>query len=229
MMATSCMRSAVLALVAGLAGLAPALASEPVPIDQEPRHRLAFSNAHVRFFDVRLPPGYRSLMHLHHHDGVFVNIAPSETLAEDWDQPAVLRPGRPPGESYFIGYGTRPKAHRVSNVGQTPYHVTDTEILRGCGSGRHAADEPADAPVIVDNDKVRVTRLELAPGGSATLHGPCGMLVSVKAVTLQLDAPGGRERLELEPAGFKWRHSDQSMTLTNIGTNTALLVDILLK
>jgi hypothetical protein len=34
------------------------------------------------------------------------------------------------------------------------------------------------------------------------------MLVSVTPATLMLDAPGGRERLELEPAGFKWRESD---------------------
>lgn len=229
MMAASSIRAAVLALVAALASAAPAAAEEPVPIDQEPRHRLAFSNAHVRFFDVYLPPGYRSLMHIHHHDGVFVNIAASETLAEDWGQPGLLRPGRTPGDSYFIGYATRPKAHRVSNVGHSPYHVTDTEILRGCGSGRHAADKPATAPVIVDNEKVRVTRLELAPGGSATLHGPCGMLVSVTASTLRLDAPGGREHLELEPAGFKWRQTDQSMTLTNVGPEAVLMMDILVK
>ena len=218
-----------LALAVASGGAAPASAEEPVPIDQEPRHRLVFSNAHVRFFDVFLPPGYRSLMHVHHHDGVFVNIAPSETLAEDWSQPGVLRPGRTPGESYFIGYATRPKAHRVSNVGQSPYHVTDTEILRGCGTLKHAADKPVAPPVIIDNDRVRVTRLELPPGGSATLHGPCGMLVSVTPATLMLDAPGGRERLELEPAGFKWRQSDQSMSLTNAGTEAILIVDILVK
>jgi quercetin dioxygenase-like cupin family protein len=228
-MAAASIRSAAIALAAALVGAMPASADEPVPIDQEPRHRLVFSNAHVRFFDVFLPPGYRSLMHVHHHDGVFVNIAPSETLAEDWGQPGVLRPGRTPGESYFVGYATRPKAHRVSNVGQSHYHVTDTEILRGCGTPRHAADKPVGPPVIVDNDRVRVTRLELAPGDSATLHGPCGMLVSVTPATLILDAPGGRERLELEPAGFKWRQSDQSMSLTNAGTEASLIVDILVK
>lgn len=161
-----------LALAVASEGAAPASAEEPVPIDQEPRHRLVFSNAHVRLFDVFLPPGYRSLMHVHHRDGVFVNIAPSETLAEDWSQPGVLRPGLAPGESYFIGYAARPKAHRVSNDGQSPYHVTDTEIIRGCGTLKHAAEKPVAPPVIVDTDRVRVTRLEL------------------------------------EPAGFKWRESD---------------------
>ena len=48
-------------------------AEEPVPIEEEPQHHLRFENSHVRFFDVRLPPGYRGVMHIHHHDGVFVN------------------------------------------------------------------------------------------------------------------------------------------------------------
>ena len=29
-----------------------AAAEEPIPIEQEPRHRLVFQNEHVRYFDV---------------------------------------------------------------------------------------------------------------------------------------------------------------------------------
>ena len=54
-----------------------------VPIEEEPMHKLKFENAHVRFFDVQLPPGYESLWHSHVFDGVFVNISPSETTAQD--------------------------------------------------------------------------------------------------------------------------------------------------
>lgn len=206
----------------------PAGAEEPVPIEREPGHRLVFRNSHVRFFDVRLTPGYRSVMHIHHHDGVFVNIAPSETEAEDWGKAPVRRPERQPGDSYFIGYATSPKAHRVSNVGQGLYHVTDTEILQGCGSAG-LASEPSAGPVIADNDRVRVTRIELPPGASARLHGPCGMLVAVTGGTVTLDAPGGSERIAFEPAGFHWRDSHQPMQLTNAGTEPLLAVDIVVK
>jgi hypothetical protein len=54
-----------------------------VPIEEEPRQVLKFQNAHVRFFDVQLPPGYEALWHRHLYDGVFVNIEPSETTAQD--------------------------------------------------------------------------------------------------------------------------------------------------
>lgn len=203
-------------------------ADDPVPIEQEPRHVLKFANRHVRFFDVQLPPGYVSIVHIHHHDGVFVNIGPSETTAEDWGKAPVARGPRAPGETYFIGYATKPKAHRISNVGQQVYHVTDTEILHGCGNGPLPADAMA-GPLITENDRVRVTRVELQPGASASLHGPCGLLVSVTGGAVRLDLPGGAARIDLQPAGFHWRDSATPVTLTNVGTTPLHAVDILLK
>ena len=203
-------------------------AEEPVPIDEEPQHKLRLENSHVRFFDVRLPTGYRGVMHIHHHDGVFVNIEASATEAEDWGKAPATRPGRTPGDSYFIGYSTRPKAHRVSNVGDGIYHVTDTEIIGGCG-GAPMADDTAPGPVLTDNARVRVSRIELEPGASTTLRGPCGMLVAVTRALIMIDAPGGTERIALDPAGFKWRDSRQPMTLTNVGQTPMLAIDIVVK
>jgi hypothetical protein len=213
-------------LLAGIA--APARAEDPVPIDQEPRHVLRFQNAHVRFFDVSLPPGYRGVMHIHQYDGVFVNIEPSDTEAEDWGKPPSVRPPRQPGETYFIGYAAKPKAHRVSNVGTGTYHVIDTEIMAGCGP----ADPGGDAlsgPVIVENPRVRVTRVELQAGARATLQGPCGMLVAVSGGTLVATQPGGESRVTLAPAGFHWREGVQPVVIENAGDATFSAVDIRLK
>lgn len=210
--------------------LAPAgvRAEDPVPIEEEPGHRLAFQNGHVRFFDVRLVPGYRSLMHVHHHDGIFVNIASAATEAQDWGHDPVKRAGRAPGDSYFIGYATRPKAHRVSNIDTSLYHVTDTEILRDCG-GRPIPDDAVAGPVVVDNARVRVTRIELDPGASTKLHGPCGMLVAVTPGLALLATPGGAQELSLGAAGFAWRDHTAPMTLTNTGATRLHFVDILVK
>lgn len=216
-------------LAGALAAFASAtLAQDPVPIDEEPRHRLVFENTRVRFFDVQLPPGYRGAMHLHHHDGVFVNISPAETEAEDWGKPPVRRAPRMPGESYFIGYARHPKAHRVSNVGKSEYRVTDTEILQGCG-GRPLEDGARSGPVLVDNERVRVTQIDLAPGASATLHGPCGMIVIVSGGTAQFDGPGGVERVTFTPAGFKWRDGTLPIPMKNVGNERLHAVDILVK
>lgn len=217
-----------LALIACTAITSLAHAEEPVPIDQEPQHKLRFQNAHVRFFDVALPPGYRGVMHIHQFDGVFVNIEPSDTEAEDWGKPPAVRPPRQPGDTYFIGYTTKPKAHRVSNVGTGTYHVTDTEILSGCGTSG-VADDALAGPVIVENKRVRVTRVDLEPGARATLHGPCGMLVAVSGGTLVAKHPGSEQRVTFGPAGFQWREGAQPVVIENAGDAPFSAVDILLK
>jgi hypothetical protein len=205
-----------------------ARAEDPVPIDQEPMHKLRFHNAHVRFFDVDLPPGYRGVMHIHQYDGVFVNIAASETENEDWGKAPQLRPKREIGETYFIGYAGKLKAHRVNNVGNAPYHVTDTEILTGCGNAK-VAEDAMSGKLILENERVRITRIQLEPGASTRLYGPCGMLVAVTGANLLLKSAGAEERIAFQPAGFKWRDSAEPMELTNAGSSATHVVDILIK
>lgn len=212
-----------------LLAAAPALAQERiVPIEEEPRHVLKFQNAHVRFFDVQLPPGYEALWHTHLHDGVFVNIEPSETTAQDLGGSKAVREPRMVGDTYFIPYTRKPKAHRVGNSGSTLYRVTDTEIHLGCGGFVPFPDGEGQT-LIVENDRVRVTRLMVGPGERIALHPPCGMLVSVSDGELAFDPGGPHERVTTHPAGFKWRDSHRPVTLINVGTTVFHGVDIVVK
>ena len=203
--------SAVCTLLLWLAPLAGA-ADEPIPIELEPRHQLKFENAHVRFFDVELEPGYESRYHWHRSDGVFVNISSSPTIAQDLDKEPVRRAERAIGETYFIDYYAKPKAHRVSNPGNTPYRVIDTEILSGCGTADAVAEGP-NQTLLIDNARVFVTRIILHPGESTELYAPCGMLVSVSGGSVALESPAGSERVDLQPAGFNWRQQTQTTKL----------------
>lgn len=217
----------LLAMLALMPAIAPA-AGEPVLIEQESHHRLKFENPHVRFFDVQIEPGNEAIYHWHHNDGVFVNISAAPTTAQDWGGEPVPRGERAIGETYFIGYAKKPKAHRVSNTGSTQYRVSDTEILAGCGR----ADPPEtgrNQTLVIDNERVFVTRLILHPGESTELLAPCGMLVSVSGGSLGLESPGGVQNLPMRPAGFHWREQREPMKLTNTGTTVFHGVDIRLK
>lgn len=218
------------ALCALLLCLAPTAgaADEPIPIEQEPRHELKFENEHVRFFDVELEPGYESRYHWHRSDGVFVNIASAPTIAQDLGKEPVLRGERAIGETYYIDYGARPKAHRVSNPGSTPYRVIDAEILGGCGAAGAVAEDP-NQTLLIDNARVFVTRIILHPGESTELNAPCGMLVSVSGGSVALESPAGSERIDMPPAAFNWRQRNQATKLVNTGKFVFHGVDIRLK
>jgi hypothetical protein len=208
---------------------APALAQDKiVPIEQEPRHVLKFQNRHVRFFDVQLPPGYQGLWHTHVHDGVFVNIEAGPTVAQDLGGQPQTRPPRIVGETYFIGYTTKPLVHRVNNGGETPYRVTDTEIHAPCGGFRSMPDGVGQT-LIVENERVRVTRLMLAPGESIALHPSCGMLVAVSDAQIRMRSGGPEDSLTMAPADFKWRDSFAPVVLVNAGSSVFHAVDIVVK
>ncbi|HWA13033.1 MAG TPA: hypothetical protein VHA15_08065 [Burkholderiales bacterium] len=220
---------ALLALPCAATFAAAALAqAEPVDISQEPRHRLKFENEHVRFFDVQLEPGYQALYHWHRNDGLFINLYVAPTIAQDVGQAPVERGGRAIGEAYFINYAARPKAHRVSNPGKSEYRVTDTEILQGCGAQGDMAEGP-NQTLVVDNERVFVTRILLHPGESSELRAPCGMFVSVSGGNVTFEGPQGTESLAMPIAGFKWRKTDETIRLTNAGNTVFHAVDIRIK
>lgn len=215
-------RPLVLALC--LLPLAASAAEGPIPIEQEPRHKLEFANEYVRYFNVELEPGYESRYHWHRSDGVFVNIASSPTIAQDLDKEPVRRAERAIGETYYIDYGAKPKAHRVSNPGTTPYHVVDTEILASCGPANPATEGP-NQTLLIDNARVFVTRIILHPGESTELYAPCGMLVSVSGGSVSLDGEGA----DLQPSGYRWRQQAGTVKLVNTGKFVFHGVDIRLK
>jgi hypothetical protein len=220
-------RAALVAALLPVAGAAWA-ADQIVPIEQEPQHQLKFQNRHVRFFDVQLPPGYVGIYHSHLYDGVFVNIEAAATRAQDLGADPVDRGPRTVGDTYFIDYGTKPKVHRVANIGGSTYRVTDTEILYNCGGFAPVKDGDGQS-LIVENDRVRVTRLKIAAGETIALHPPCGMLVAVSSGKLKFRAPGGEELVTLSPAGFKWRDSTAPVEFVNVGDGPFQAVDIVVK
>lgn len=220
-------RRAIALLLTCLAASVHARA-DPVSIEQEPRHRLKFENAHVRFFDVQLEPGYQALDHWHRNDGVFVSISSAPTIAQDWEKEPVRRGARAIGETYFIGYAARPKAHRVTNPGPTEYRVTDTEILNGCGPAEAATEGP-NQTLLIDNERVFVTRIILHPGESTELRAPCGMLISVSGGNVTVEGPQGAESFAMQAAGFRWRQLPETIRLTNAGKTVFHAVDIRLK
>lgn len=202
--------------------------TEAVDISEEPRHRLKFENEHVRFFDVQLEPGYQALYHWHRNDGLFINMYVAPTTAQDVGQEPVSRGGRAIGETYYIDYAAKPKAHRVSNPGTGEYRVTDTEILSGCGATGEISEGP-NQTVVTDNDRVFVTRILLHPGESSELRAPCGMFVSVSGGNVTFEGPQGTESVAMQTAGFKWRKTDKTIKLTNAGKTVFHAIDIRLK
>jgi quercetin dioxygenase-like cupin family protein len=222
----------IVTLLLSLILLSPATAQAPVSIEKEPRHHLEFQNKYVRLFYVCIPPGDTTLFHIHENDNVGVRLTDAE-LSD------VVPGGNPEKVSVnlgAVGFGHYPSplTHSVSNVGSTPFHNMLVEILpsKGVPSSAPSLADVAGHTLEMENERVRIFRLVLAPGQSSEehLHALQGMSVVIREGKIAVDLPGTEtETVTFKPGDYQWHEGGMRHALRNIGSATFEAVDIELK
>ena len=204
----------------------------PVPITNEPRHNLKFQNQYVRMFYVFIPPGETTLFHTHVNDGVGIKLTDAqirdEVLGGKADDSFVSR-----GAVGFSHYSS-PLNHRVINIGSTPFRNIFVEVLS-------TTDKPSNTPslanvvghtIVLENDRVRVMRLVLAPGQTVEMHSHAlrGIGVAVTEGTISVEVPGKKSRiLNFQPGDYQWHERGTKHSLRNVGSAPFEAIDIELK
>ena len=194
-------------------------AGSPVPIEKEPRHRLEFGNPYVRVFDVLIPAGESTLFHTHVNDGVGLKLSDAHIRDEVLDGEAEdLQVAR--GEVGF-SYRPSPLTHRVSNVGRTPFRNIFVEVLRTAGEPSLAPLQAlaAERTLVVENERVRVSRQVLAPAQSLDMHRHARSLgVALTAGTISFEVAGEKARtVEFEPGESRWHPGGTDHSWKNVG------------
>ena len=108
--------------------------ASPVPVDQEPRHKVRFADSAMRVLDVDIPPGVTTLEHMHVHDMATVCLECARTLTKppggEWSGVRT----REVGSVNVTQYTAKPDAHTVRNIeDSTHYHLVAVENLRPGG------------------------------------------------------------------------------------------------
>jgi len=218
-------------LILSLTCFAPTFAQSAVPIEKEPRHRLKFSNQYARVFHVVIPPGDTSLFHTHLNDGLSVRLADAsirdEALGGAPEDISVKR-----GDVTF-GYRPSPLTHRVSCTGNTPFRNIFVEVLPPAGRQRGAPLQAlvAGQVLLLENERVRMSRLVLAPGQSIEL-APArpGLRVAVSEGRLSIEISGEKVRtLKFKPGDTQWHETEKKQVLRNVGSAPFEAVEIELK
>ncbi len=219
-------------LLLSIALLLPVSGQSPVPIEKEPRHRLKFENKYVRVFDVFIPPHDTSLFHTHVYDGFSIRQTDArirdEALSGTPEDLTVKR------GAVSFGYRPSPITHRVSNIGSTPFHNIFVEVLPSAGMSPSAPlpELPAAHPLVLENERVRISRLVLGPGQSTELHTHTlrGLVVAVSEARIAIQVPGAKLRtVKFKPGDTHWNEGGTKHTLKNVGSTTFEAVEIDLK
>jgi hypothetical protein len=221
-----------IALLLSPALLLSAAGQSPVPVEKEPRHRLKFENQFVRVFDVLIPPGETSLFHIHLHDGVSVRLTDAsirdEALSGASEDFAVKR------GAVTFAYRPSPLIHKVSNIGPTPFRNVFVEILPS--SAASATDQSPAAvagyEVVLENERVRILRLLLAPGKSidegVQRRGVVRIAVSGGDVVIEISGEK-HQAVKSEPGDIEWQEKGSRYLFRNVGSAPFEAVEIELK
>lgn len=200
----------------------------PIPVDQEPHHKVVLKNDSVEVMHVTLAVDERTLYHTHMHDRAAVELSNTsitqQKVGDAEDAPAATKPGDVSvGTARSGGY-----SHRVHNVGPEIFNVIDVEFLQ-------RPDQPSAAtagPVAGENPSARAYRWEIAPGAKTPehTHKRPYLIVAATPMQLKMTAPDGQSRAESVKAGdFHWVDAQVTHTLSNEGTTAGTIVELELK
>ena len=153
--------------------------SDVVPVAQEPRHRLALEDEYMRLFDVRIPPGDTTLYHSHQRDSIYIPLSGYANLVNQERGKAAKPLSIKPGDVAFAEHSKATFTHRVSNLGTEEFHVIDIELIAALESSSTSGELPVGHQLVLENPRVRISRIVLEPGQFAV-----GISTSTPGVTV---------------------------------------------
>ena len=207
-----------------------------VEITAEPHHHFVLENESVRVFNLEVAAHESTQVHRHRHDYIYVVRGAADV------ENAVL--GKPPselkladGETRFLAGGF---AHAARNLAATPFRNVTIELLQD-EQARNSPPPPWDEErglrvldrgtqdILFVKDGVRVSEIELQPGGMIPTHHHHGphLLVAVTDLEVRSDVEGqGPMPGHFKAGAVKWLPGGYTHTLTNVGTKPAKFVTL---
>jgi len=188
----------------------------PVEIKGEPRHHPKFENEFVRIWDVTVPGGDATLWHAHRNDNVVVTLAPAKLHIETL--------GRDPVDTEWkygeVRFSKATYVHRAMNVGTTSFHNLTIELLKPASSNPPAAPSESGRETVLENDRVRVYRVSLAPGESVPVHThPFPTLdITMNAAEIEVTANGKAVRHPVKEDDVSWDPAGTTHSVKNVGS-----------
>jgi quercetin dioxygenase-like cupin family protein len=205
-----------------------------IEITAEPNHHLMLENQFVRVFKVELAPHAAMIVHNHRHDYFFTVLGESHIENDVVGKPPALRTFRN-GETFFV---LGDFAHTAKNLSDQTFRVVAVELM---GNDKRKPspkwDEERGLHILNDGtrdilfvkDGVRVSDLELQPGGVVPKHHHAGphLVIAVTDLDLRSDVEGkGPSHVQLKAGEIAWAKGGATHTLTNIGKQNAKLITL---
>jgi len=232
----SCRLSLLFVITSSFLLSAQTVAPAEVDITAEPHHHLALENQLVRVFNLEIPPHGVTLPHRHGHDYISVTLGISQVENDVAGKPPVKLTLQD-GETRFVPGGF---SHFGKNLSDRTTRYVIIELLQD-EKARHSPPPKWDEErglhvlnggtrdILFVKDGVRVSDLELQPGGVVPKHHHAGphLVVAVTDLDLRGDIEGqGPAHIQLKAGDVAWTKGGSTHALTNIGKQNAKLITL---
>ena len=197
------------------------LGQPAVLVEHEPMHRIVFENAIVRVIDASVDAGQATAYHTHERDNVPVAVAAGRIAVT----PRGGQPVNSPGPLGHVNYAVGGYTHEVRNLGDSLVRFIDVELRGPRGTATGGRCEPGSHATGIDNDRVVVHRVRVAPGSRVEPHQHGGPLLEV-VVSGDRVARGDTSPAPPVPGSHAWRSDGRVPRIENVGSSEFELVEI---
>jgi quercetin dioxygenase-like cupin family protein len=219
-------RSAAIVAIALICGPV-LLAQVPMPMADEPHHKRVLFAAHMRLFEILVPPGTTTLDHSHDRDIAVVAMGETtfrtRVTGKEWETPRSYVPGG----INLVTYTGAAGAHALDNVGKTPYRVLAVENVREGGWTLPRAIEAPATGLLQQSRAFAVYEVRLSTSVPQTTHvHQQPTVVVLLSGGVEVQGGGGESEFRIAPG--RWFHSapDQPHALSLIGAADARLIEV---
>jgi quercetin dioxygenase-like cupin family protein len=221
-------------LVIVLAATLVAQTAPELQIIAEPHHHMVLGNGYVRAFRVEIPPGQATLLHRHRHDYVYVSLGAGQISNQVEGKPPVTTKLQD-GQTTFV---EGRMAHVVRDLAATPFRSVTVELSEDEKARQSPPPkwdeerglqilEGGTKDILFVKDGVRVSEVDLQPGGMIPRHHHAGphLVIAVTDLDLQSDVVGkGVSKVILKAGGVKWAAGGLTHTLMNVSREPAKFI-----
>ena len=195
-------RMALLFLLTG--SLKLSIAQSPVPVVDEPFHKVIFSNEYIRIIEVQIPPGDTTRYHIHKTNSAIVFLSRNTTGSQLLGGKASKGQAYP-GNTNYAPFGDTPVTHRVWNQDTAVYHVLDIELINHPQSNTGPILDNPGLTLAWDRPEARAYKLHLDPGMICSVKGNAHphLLVRISGRAQPFREAGGANS-KIRPINFFW-------------------------
>jgi hypothetical protein len=220
-------------IVPSFAALTDDPASAPLARN-EAHHHVVLQNDLVRIMRVLIPPNDATGWHEHNFDYVVVAVNGTKVHVDIKGNPQAVEGTMVTNSVAYTNYVGKHFVHRVANKSETVNNQLAFEILPSA-PGAFTLSDRSSVPqykMETDNDRVRVWRLQLAPGEVADLinqKAPAVRVILSGERLLETDSNGQVKEINTRGGDFAWLPGSLARSVTNAGLTPLELVEVELK